>query len=75
MTQALVRSLNNHIFVLMENTFIIAGTSVDTDVLDLFEVVMGIVKDRRRKGQQRIRGHDLWSEVSKTDLRFVRCVA
>jgi len=56
----------------MKNTFVIAGASVDTEILDLFGVVLDIVNERRGKGEQRIGGRDLWSEVTKKDGQFVR---
>ncbi len=59
----------------MNDVFVLAGASVDTEVLDLFEIVLDILKETRRRGEGLIRGRDLWSQVSEKDARLLRCVS
>ncbi|KLO16176.1 hypothetical protein SCHPADRAFT_995280 [Schizopora paradoxa] len=56
----------------MDDAFVLAGMPVELDTLELFEVVVNVVNDWRREGHQRIRGRELWAEVSRKDLRFLR---
>lgn len=59
--------------VAMDEVFVLAGVPVDVDTLDLFEIVMSVVRERRKRGHKRIRGRDLWLEVSKRESQFLRC--
>ncbi|KLO16181.1 hypothetical protein SCHPADRAFT_995285 [Schizopora paradoxa] len=58
--------------VAMDEVFVLAGVPVDGDTLELFEIVMNVVGERRKRGHKRIRGRDLWLEVSKRDSQFLR---
>ncbi len=58
----------------MKDTFPIADKPVNVEAFELIGIILDVLKDRRGKGEERIGGHDLWTEVSKIDPRFKQYV-